>query len=50
MEKHYGEGSGSGKRVLNPVTVVHLDEDSYLEMETVQIEGVDNTKRVTKAI
>ena len=47
-EKHYGEGSGSGKRVLNPVTVVHLDEDSYLEMETVQIEGVDNTKRVTK--
>ena len=48
VEKHYGEGSGSGKRVLNPVTVVHLDEDSYLEMETVQIEGVDNTKRVTK--
>ena len=48
IEKHYGEGSGSGKRVLNPVTVVHLDEDSYLEMETVQIEGVDNTKRVTK--
>ena len=44
VEKHYGEGSGSGKRVLNPVTVVHLDEDSYLEMETVQIEGVDNTK------
>ena len=48
VEKHYGEGSGSGKCVLNPVTVVHLDEDSYLEMETVQIEGVDNTKRVTK--
>ena len=48
VEKHYGEGSGSGKRVLNPITVVHLDEDSYLEMETVQIEGVDNTKRVTK--
>ena len=42
------EGSGSGKRVLNPVTVVHLDEDSYLEMETVQIEGVDNTKKSYK--
>lgn len=49
VEKHYGEGNGSGKRVLNPVTVVHLEEDGYLEMETVQIEGVDSTKRVTKA-
>lgn len=48
VEKHYGEGNGSGERVLNPVTVVHLEEDSYLEMETVQIEGVDSTKRVTK--
>ncbi len=46
-EKHYGEGNGSGERVLNPVTVVHLEENSYLEMETVQIEGVDSTKRVT---
>lgn len=48
VEKHYGEGNGSGQRVLNPVTVVNLDDDSYLEMETVQIEGVDSTKRVTK--
>lgn len=48
VEKHYGEGNGSGQRVLNPVTVVHLEEDSYLEMETVQIEGVDSTKRLTK--
>lgn len=48
VEKHYGEGNGSGERVLNPVTVVHLEEDSYLEMETVQIEGVDSTKRVTQ--
>lgn len=47
-EKHYGEGNGSGERVLNPVTVVHLGENSYLEMETVQIEGVDSTERVTK--
>lgn len=49
VEKHYGEGSGTGQRVLNPVTVVHLEKGSYLEMETVQIEGVDSTKRVTKA-
>ncbi len=48
VEKHVGEGNGSGKRVLNPVTVVHIEEDGVLEMETVQIEGVDSTKRVTK--
>lgn len=49
VEKHYGEGNGSGERVLNPVTVAHLGNGAYLEMETVQIEGVDSTKRVTKA-
>ena len=49
VEKHYGEGGGSGERVLNPVTVVHMDKNSFLEMETVQIEGVDSTKRVTNA-
>ena len=47
-EKHYGEGQGTGERVLNPVTVIHLKSGSYLEMETTQIEGVDSTKRVTK--
>lgn len=48
VEKHYGEGGGSGERVLNPVTEVYLGEGSRLEMETVQIEGVDSTKRVTR--
>lgn len=47
VEKHYGEGEGTGKKVLNPETIVNLEKDSYLEMETVQIEGVDNTKRMT---
>ena len=47
-EKHYGEGNGTGERVLNPVTVVDLEENSYLEMETIQIEGVDSTKRTMK--
>lgn len=47
VEKHYGEGEGTGKKVLNPETIVNLEENSYLEMETVQIEGVDNTDRVT---
>lgn len=47
-EKHYGEGNGSGERVLNPVTEVYADEDSYMEMDMVQIEGVDSTLRLTK--
>jgi len=50
VEKHYGEGNGSGERVLNPVTKVFLEEGSYLEMETVQIEGVDSTDRTTEAV
>lgn len=47
-EKHYGEGGGTGDRVLNPETIINLKEGSYLEMETVQIEGVDSTNRITK--
>ncbi len=49
VEKHYGEGDGNGKSVMNPETVVHLDENAYMEMETTQIKGIDSTKRVTKA-
>lgn len=49
IEKHYGEGSGTGDRILNPQTVVNLDEGSYIEMETVQIEGVSSTVRETNA-
>ncbi len=49
IEKHYGEGEGSGERVLNPVTVVEQDENSVCEMEMVQIRGVDSTVRDTKA-
>ena len=47
VEKHYGEGDGSGKRILNPVTEVYMEEDSSVEMEMVQIKGVDDTKRET---
>lgn len=49
VEKHYGSGDGTGKRILNPGTNVHMDEDSFMEMEMVQIKGVDNTERVTTA-
>lgn len=49
-EKHYGEGDGTGKRIMNPTTLVELDEGAYMEMDTVQIGGVDDTKRTTKAV
>lgn len=49
VEKHYGSGDGKGERIMNPETIIHLEENSFLEMETVQIKGVDSTKRVTTA-
>ena len=49
VEKHYGSGDGNGKNVMNPTTVVHLEEGAYLEMETTQIKGVDSTNRKTQA-
>lgn len=50
VEKHYGQGDGKGENVLNPVTIVEMGEDSYMEMDTVQIKGVDSTERKTKAV
>ena len=50
VEKHYGQGDGNGKNVMNPTTYVEMDENSYMEMETAQIKGVDSTDRVTKAV
>jgi len=49
VEKHIGEGTGTGKRVIDPVTEVEQEENSYMEMETTQIKGVDSTRRFTKA-
>ena len=49
VERHYGEGDGMGQNIMNPTTVVELDEGSYLEMETTQIQGVDSTIRTTNA-
>ena len=49
VEKHYGEGDGKGARILNPQTIVHIEEGGRLEMDTVQIKGVDSTVRTTKA-
>ena len=48
VEKHYGDGNGSGDRILNPQTVIYLEEGATLEIETLQIEGVTSTVRETK--
>ena len=50
LEKHYGDGEGTGERVLNPTTVIEIDEGGYLEMDTAQIKGVDSTFRKTTAV
>lgn len=49
VEKHYGEGEGTGERILNPTTEVEMEENSFCEMEMVQIRGVDSTVRDTVA-
>ena len=49
VEKHFGSGEGKGKRILNPGTEVYMKEGSTMEMEMVQIKGVDNTNRITTA-
>lgn len=49
VEKHYGEGNGKGERILNPTTEVTMEEGSFMEMEMVQIKGVDSTVRNTVA-
>ncbi len=49
VEKHYGSGDGKGERIMNPETIIHVGENSFMEMETVQIKGVDSTKRFTTA-
>jgi len=50
VEKHYGEGDGNGERIMNPTTIVKIEDGGYMEMDTVQIKGIDSTKRVTKAV
>lgn len=50
IEKHYGEGNGSGKRIMNPATVIYMEEGSSLLMETAQIAGIDDTNRKTTAV
>lgn len=50
IEKHFGEGEGTGERVMNPKTVVYLDEGATCRMEMTQIRGVDSTQRTTRCV
>ena len=47
IERHYGEGDGNGENIMNPETIVHLEEGASMEMETTQIKGIDSTVRKT---
>lgn len=49
VERHYGHGDGLGENVMNPTTVIEIDDGGYMEMETTQIKGIDSTVRVTTA-
>ncbi len=49
IERHYGGGDGLGENVMNPETIIHMEEGSYMEMETTQIKGIDSTIRITNA-
>ncbi len=50
VEKHYGEGTGTGKRLMNPTTKVHLEPGAYMEMELTQIAGINDTMRRSTAV
>lgn len=50
IEKHYGEGTGTGKRLMNPTTEVNLGEGAVMEMDTSQIAGINDTYRITRAV
>lgn len=49
IEKHYGEGTGTGKRLMNPTTLIELEEGAHMELETSQIAGINDTVRITRA-
>lgn len=50
VERHYGEGEGTGERVMNPQTFAYLDEGAFIQMDNTQIRGVDSTKRYVKIV
>ncbi len=49
VEKHLGSGNNLGEKNLNPTTTIFMDENSYFEMQTVQLGGVNSAERNTNA-
>ncbi len=49
-EKHVGKGNGTGIRSIDPVTEITLGENAELEMDSLQLGGVDRTLRQTSAV
>lgn len=50
LEKHVGLGKGDGRKSIDPVTEIFLDKNASMEMETSQIGGVTDSKRVTNGV
>lgn len=50
VEKHYGEGEGTGERIMNPQTIVYLEKGASIQLDTTQLRGVDSTRRYTKVV
>lgn len=50
IEKHLGLGKGSGDKILNPTTNVYMKENSFFEMQTIQLGGVSYANRKTNAV
>lgn len=50
VERHYGQGDGAGQRIMNPQTVIFLEKNASMQLETTQLRGVDSTKRYTKVV
>ena len=50
VEKHYGEGEGTGERVMNPKTIIYLEKGASMQLDTTQLRGVDSTQRYTKVV
>jgi Fe-S cluster assembly scaffold protein SufB len=48
VEQHYAQGEGNGKKILNPQTFIEVEEQGLVELELVQIKGVDSTRRETQ--
>ncbi len=49
IEKHYAEGNGEGKKILNPITKIVMKNGAKFDFESLQIGGVSYSVRKTFA-